>query len=123
MIRISAFIFALLISTVVSAEEAVIVVFPFETSQGSGTASLERVFLLEDELEKAIRNAKAGELDGNEVGQGVAVIYMYGPSASVLYGAIRSVLEKSSLTQEGYVRVRFGPPGSKENRYKLGNNS
>ena len=50
----------------------------------------------------------AGELDGNEFGQGECVIYMYGPDADVLYGAIEPAMTRSSHAQGGFVIKRYG---------------
>jgi len=63
-------------------EHCVKVLFPFEG------ADLGPVFALEDELTAAIEQVHAGEFDGNEVGDGEAVLYMYGPDADALYAAV-----------------------------------
>ena len=108
----------LLMSAVVSAEEAVIAVFPFAPAIGD-TQSLNPLFELEDQLNTVLLHHHSGELDGNEVGNGIAVIYMYGASALRLYESVKPVLANSQIITEGYVRVRFGPPGSTEVRYSI----
>lgn len=47
-----------------------------------GQPPLEFIFAVEDQLRQVI-NARPGlgEVDGNEIGSGTAVIYLYGPNA------------------------------------------
>lgn len=123
MSRVFGFLILILFSTVVFAEEAVIVVFPFANGDPDVSNDIKQVFALEDKLAIAIKKSGQGELDGNEVGQGEAIIYMYAPNASKLYESIKHVLAASPLTKQGYVRVRFGPPGATESRIELGKGS
>jgi hypothetical protein len=99
-------------------EQAVLIEFPISGKMGTKD-ELKRIFSLEEELEKAIKTFGVGEFDGNEIGEGRCVLFMYGPSAKKLYKAIEPVLRKSPLTKGGVVRLRSGPPGSKEERIKL----
>ena len=82
---------------------------------------LDPLFELEDQLEEAIQKAGVGELDGDEVGQGVAVIFMYGPDADALLHAILPVLRASELVRDGFVLKQYGPPedGVVEERVEL----
>jgi hypothetical protein len=101
------------------AEEAVIIHFPLSNQHMGTKQELEEIFKLEKELENVIVQNNVGEFDGNEIGQGECVLYMYGPNAKKLYKTISVVLEKSQLVKGGVARIRFGPPGSKEERVKL----
>ena len=94
------------------AEHCVQVAFPF-----SGT-DLKPVFELEDKLIDAIERHAAGEYDGNEVGGGQVVLYMYGPDADALYGAVAPLLRDSAVAADGVVIRRYGPPheGVRETR-------
>jgi hypothetical protein len=94
------------------AEHCLQVAFPF-----NGT-DLKPVFQLEDELIEAIERNAAGEYDGNEVGGGQVVLYMYGPDADTLYEAVAPVLRDSALAADGVVIRRYGPPqeGVRETR-------
>ena len=85
-------------------EHCVQILFPF---QGTDLSS---VFELEEELTAAIEQRNAGEFDGNEVGGGQVVLYMYGPDADALYEAVAPVLRGSSLVKGGTVLRRYGPP-------------
>ncbi len=86
------------------AEHCVQVIFPFTGSD------LKPVFALENALRAAIAQSNVGEFDGNEVGGGEAVLYMYGPDADALYTAITTVLRAAELAVDGVVVRRYGPP-------------
>src|SRR5450432_2223289 len=58
---------------VTDVDHCVSVTFPFEG------ADLAPVFALEVALSAAIEASRSGEFDGNEVGGGEVVLYMYGP--------------------------------------------
>ena len=82
---------------------------------------LDPIFELEDQLMEAIEQANVGELDGNEVGEGKAVIFMYGPDADALLHAILPALRASELVRDGFVLKQYGPPedGVIEERVEL----
>jgi hypothetical protein len=96
-------------------EHCVKVTFPFQ-----GT-DLGPIFDLEDQLIAAIERNAAGEFDGNEVGDGEAVLYMYGPDADALYAAVAPILRNSLLARTGIVVRRYGPPedGTREVRQPI----
>jgi len=87
-------------------EHAVIVYFQY------GSTDLSELFALEDELERVIAAAQAGELDGNEVALdgSDARLYMYGRDADALFAAIRPTLEASPFMKGATVKLRYGPP-------------
>jgi hypothetical protein len=97
------------------ADHCVRIVFPYLD------ASLDALFGLENALEQVIAGAGAGEFDGNEVGEGAATLYMYGPDADVLLQAILPVIHSSPLLARGTVIRRYGPPetGVREVRNEL----
>jgi hypothetical protein len=86
-------------------DHCVKVTFPFQ-----GT-DLSPIFELEDQLISAIEKSAAGEFDGNEVGESVAVLYMYGPDADALCAAVSPILRNSPLARGGTIVRRYGPPG------------
>jgi hypothetical protein len=90
-----------------SAEHAVIAKFDY-----IGSTDLAPLFELESKLESAIGAAQAGELDGNEVAVDGSdgSLYMYGPNADRLFGAIRPVLEGCSFMRGARITLRYGPP-------------
>ncbi len=87
-------------------EHAVIVHFAY------GQTDLGPMFALEDELEKAIEAAGAGEFDGNEIAVdgGDGYFYMYGPDGDRLFAAVRPVLEKAACLSGVTAAIRYGPP-------------
>ena len=87
-------------------QHAVIVEFQY------GSTDLSRLFALETQLEEAIAQAGAGEFDGNEVAADGSdgSLYMYGPDADALFGAVRSTLEASPFMRGARVTLRYGPP-------------
>jgi hypothetical protein len=87
------------------AEHCVRIVFPYADD------NLDALFKLEEALEQAILAAGAGEFDGNDVGEGEATLYLYGPDADALFDAIFTVLQTSPLLMRGAVIRRYGPPG------------
>jgi hypothetical protein len=89
-------------------EQCVKVRFPYPSSD------LSELIQLEDQLIAAIESAGAGEFDGNEVGGGDAELFMYGPSADLLFHAVRPTLLAHALTRAASVLIRYGPSGSPE---------
>jgi hypothetical protein len=93
-------------------EHAVVVHFAY------GSKDLKNLFALEDELEKAILAAGAGEYDGNEVATDGSdgYLYMYGLNADNLFTAIKPILEKTPFMRGAKAKLRYGPPqaGSQE---------
>jgi hypothetical protein len=88
---------------------------------GSDTAALfDQLGALEDELAEAVEKAKVGEYDGNELGQGEFILYLYGRDAEKLFDAIRPTLERSPLTRSASVTLRAGAAGAKQRMVKLG---
>jgi hypothetical protein len=67
---------------------------------------------LEDELIRVIKERALGEYDGNEFGPAGVTLYMYGPDANVLFGAVEKVLRGSPLCQNARVILRSGKPGA-----------
>jgi len=74
---------------------------------------------LEDQLIAVLSKSGCGECDGNEIGGGEAVLYMYGPDADALFLAIEPVLKSNPLCHGARVTIRSGPPGAKEREVKI----
>lgn len=79
---------------------------------------------LEQQLERAIAAARAGEFDGNEVAAdgSDSYLYMYGPDADRLFAAVRATLEATEFMRGARVRLRYGPSdgGVQETQIDLG---
>jgi hypothetical protein len=91
-----------------SMEQAVIVHFQY------GSTDLSRLFALGDKLGRAIKNANAGEYDGNEVATDGSdgFLYMYGPSADQIYRVIEPILTSTDFMHGAEVVRRYGPASS-----------
>ena len=53
---------------------------------------------------------EVGELDGNDVVQGQATLYLYGPDADQLFAVIEPVLRSGALPPGTVAIKRYGPP-------------
>ena len=103
-------------------EHAVIVHVPLQGGDMGSPDEVRRLFVLEEQLEKAIRAAKVGEFDGNEFGGNECVFYMYGPDADTLFAAIQPVIAAVTPPRGAYAIKRYGSsddPGAREERVEL----
>ena len=90
------------------AEQAVIARYRL-TSEGFGSdGDWATVHEAERALHVAIEAAGVGELDGDEFGDGEAVLYAYGPDADALFGVMAPLLRSVPL-RPAQVRLRYGP--------------
>jgi hypothetical protein len=87
-------------------EQAVIVHFQY------GSTDLQRLYALEERLEKAIAAAKVGDLDGDEVATDGSdgFLYLYGPDADRLFDVVMTVLRSADFMKDATVKRRYGPP-------------
>ena len=89
-----------------------------------GKSDLQPILDLEDKLEQAINEARAGRLDGIDIAEDGSdgYLYTYGPDADRLFSAVRHILESSDLMKGATARLRYGPPdvGVKEREVKIG---
>jgi hypothetical protein len=87
-------------------EHAVIVHFTY------GSTDLGRLFALEEKLEVAIAEAKAGEFDGDEIAVDGSdgSLWMYGPDADRLFQVVEPILRASPFMRGARVKLRYGPP-------------
>ena len=85
-------------------EHAVIIAFHY------GSTNLDRLFELEDQLEKAISEAKVGEYDGNEIAVDGSdgSLYMYGPDADRLFAVVEPIIRANSFMKGARVKRRYG---------------
>lgn len=82
----------------------------------------EAVSTLEDQLATEIAKHRAGQFDGDEVGDGYVTVYTYGPSADRLADLILPILQRNHLTEGSYLIKRYGAPGAREARVALSEN-
>jgi hypothetical protein len=74
---------------------------------------------LEDQLIGAINAHRAGEFDGNEIGDQETTLFTYGPDASKLFAAIEPILNAYPVCKNARVIIRQGGPGSPQTGVKL----
>jgi hypothetical protein len=87
-------------------EQAVIVHFQYSAD------SLDPLFVLEDQLDEAVRAAECGEFDGHEIAVDLSDghLYLYGPSADELFAGIQPILAQTTGFGKLTVTLRYGPP-------------
>jgi hypothetical protein len=74
---------------------------------------------LEDQLIEVINQNRAGEFDGNGIGDKKTTLYAYGPNADKLFEVMKPVLRAYPLCKSGRVVIRHGSPGSPQTEVKL----
>jgi hypothetical protein len=102
-------------------EQAVIVHYNLSGDEHGLTEEREAVFRLEDRLETLIRRHQVGEFDGDEFGDGEAVLYCYGPDADRLFDVIEQEI-RSFAARPAYATLRYGEaadPSATERRIDL----
>ena len=90
------------------AEHAVVVYLKLSDGGFGSTEEHDQIHELSDQLEAAIESNHAGEFDGDEFGDGQCALFMYGPDADALFGAIESILRDSPLNSGGHAIKRYG---------------
>lgn len=78
------------------------------------TGAASELMQLEDDLAAALRAAKAGRVDGNEVEARSWTIFMNGRSADALFAAIQPVLKSCPRSEGATVTKQFGGPNTEE---------
>lgn len=92
-------------------EHALIVTIPL-SDRGFGTPQdRERLRHLRDELDRTLRSRQVGECDGDEFGEGVGKLFIYGPEAGALFEAATPVLRAAGLPAGVKLHLRRGPAG------------
>ena len=74
---------------------------------------------LNERLYEEVERSGAGEFDGNEIGEGSAILYAYGPDADRLFRAIEPTLRSYSFCRNARVVIRHGEPGSPQTELRL----
>lgn len=95
-------------------EHAVIVHLKLSNAAFGTKEEMDAIHALSDRLEAKILEARAGEFDGDEFGQGECTLYMYGPNADLLFAAVEDEIRASPLSRGGWVIKRYGSAEDKE---------
>jgi hypothetical protein len=98
------------------AEHAVIVQLKLSDEKFGASDERDAIHALTDRLAAAIEAALAGEFDGDEFGDGICTLYMYGPDADRLFAAVEPELRASPLSRGGHAVRRYGPATNRQAR-------
>jgi hypothetical protein len=83
----------------------------------------DRMVELSDKLTTAIESAGVGMFDGNEIGGGTTVLFMYGPDAEHLFNTINPILLDDPSLHGAKAVVRWGSHGSPQREVIIGSQS
>lgn len=100
-------------------EQAVLAYIKLSDEQFGSDQERSRLFALAEKLEEVIAQSGAGEFDGNEIGTGFHILFMYGPDADRLSEAVLPELRAFGAPAGSYVIRRYGEPGAREVRVAL----
>jgi hypothetical protein len=84
---------------------------------GNGYGTADEQTAVHDEEKKiaaALVAVKGAALDGDEFGDGVCAIYLYGVSADAMFDAIKPVVDDWDALKGGSITKRYGPPKARE---------
>src|SRR5688500_1587475 len=90
-----------------SDEHAVITHLPLSGDEFGTAEERDAVHALEHRIEDAVA-AIGGEHDGDEFGEGQAILCTYGPDADALFEAISACLEGFDVRPGAYAVKRYG---------------
>jgi hypothetical protein len=77
-------------------------------NDGFGSAKERDALLhLQDQIEREVEEAAAGELDGDMFGEGECILYLYGPDADRLFDVVRPLLKSCAHVNRGYAIKRY----------------
>jgi hypothetical protein len=102
-------------------DHAVITHLPLSDDRFGTAGERDAVHELEARIEEAV-DAIGGDHDGDEFGEGEAVLYTYGPDADALFDAIQRCLDGFEVRPGAYAVKRYGrsdDPGAREERVPL----
>ncbi len=74
---------------------------------------------VQEELFALLENSDIGIFDGNEVGGGQLVLFLYGPDAEALFKFVEPTLRASEFCKGARVVIRWGQPGAPKRELTL----
>lgn len=89
-------------------EQAFLLYLKLSDAQFGTDAERDACFKLEEKLEKAVADAKVGELDGNEFGGGECTIFIYGPDADAIEKVAKPYIEEFKPRAGSHYLKRYG---------------
>jgi len=94
--------------TVAESEQAVIIQLPLSKELGS-VSEVKSIHKIEDKIRQLLRRENVGELDGDEIGCGHCLIFLYGQDADKIVAVIEPVLKTWQALKGGTLTRRYGP--------------
>jgi hypothetical protein len=92
-------------------EQAVLIYFANEDLEGS--------IPLQESLDKLLSKSSLGMFDGNEIGGGELVLYLYGPDAELLFKHIEPTLRADQFCNGARAVIRWGGPNAPQREVVL----
>lgn len=92
-------------------EQAVTIHLRLDNNSFGSHRQREAMSILQDQLSRSIEDANIGEFDGDLVGKGEHLFFMYGPDANRLFEVIEPILKSSPSAAGGYAVKRYGEAG------------
>jgi hypothetical protein len=77
------------------------------------------IIALEEAIENALRESRAGEFEGHDLRDGVWTLYLYGPDAERIFESVAEVVRGARLDPSSHAILRFGGRGAREERVAL----
>jgi len=77
------------------------------------------IVALEEAIESALREHRAGEFEGHDLRDGVWTLYLYGPDAQRIFESVEGVVRGARLDPSSHAIMRFGERGAREERVPL----
>ena len=74
---------------------------------------------VQEALIDLLEGSEVGMFDGNEVGGGQLVLFLYGPDAELLFKHIEPVIRADEFCNGARVLIRWGKPGSPQREVNL----
>jgi len=99
---------------VTEAEQAVIIRVAISNEFGY-VEEIESIHEIEQKIAQLLIRDNVGILDGDELGCGHCLIYLYGQDANEIVEVIKPVLTSWHALRGGTVTRRYGPLGSEQN--------
>jgi hypothetical protein len=100
-----------------SQEQALLLRLRLPTSEAEDETP--RIVALEEAIESALRESRAGEFDGHDLRDGVWTLYLYGPDANRILESVGGVVRGARLDPGSHAIMRFGGRGAREERVPL----
>lgn len=89
-------------------EHSFIVTLKLSDDKYGSETDRDSIHQFSDQLEAAIESACVGEFDGDEFGEGICNLYMYGPDADALFAVVDALFKASPLAKGAKGIKRYG---------------